>query len=351
MTGWEGIPFILTPFHRGKRRVYSESAVAVLREIAELRNSGKAFADIEAELAKRHPVRGEPEPETLPPGNQGKSLESAVNSPLPRQEEEFALIAKQQSDELGRIIGESFQSMAQRMEELERLSRRQSRMSILWLFLALFFLLSLIFSGVFYHRIYVDAQKEKTTLLQKQAENTAKITALREESISLIAGSKAFQSNITRLEMELKDQKTAFEKGIREAQKALADVKNAEIAAEKKRSGELLKEQESRLAAERNKALAVLREKEARLALEKEKFAAERLQFLRENEKLKLEKEKGLLELKKKQGAVPPAKVEIKEKTSPPPKTTATPATASGKEASAGKNETDRSSPQKTGIN
>ena len=36
---------------QGKRKVYPESALAVLREIALMRNAGKAFADIEAELA------------------------------------------------------------------------------------------------------------------------------------------------------------------------------------------------------------------------------------------------------------------------------------------------------------
>ncbi len=315
---------------QGKRRVYSGSAVAVLKEIAELRNAGKAFADIEAELSKRHPVRGEPEPETSPAEKTETGPDAAAVPPLPRREEEFALMAKQQSDELGKIIGESFQSMARRMEELEKLSRRQSRMSALWVGLTLVFLLCLVVGGLLYYRMYAETRKENAALLLKQSDDAVKIAALREESVSLVAGSRAFQSNIARLERELKDQKAAFDKGILEARKALEDVRNAEIAAERKRAGELLQSQESRFAAERDKSAAVIREREARIALEKEKFAAERLKLLHEIEKLKQEQEKKPSEPVK--GPAPvstpapavPVKAETKEKVSPPP--------ASGKE-------------------
>lgn len=52
---------------QGKRRVYTDSSLAVLKEISGLRNSGMSSVDIEAELAKRHPVRAEPElPEAAP---------------------------------------------------------------------------------------------------------------------------------------------------------------------------------------------------------------------------------------------------------------------------------------------
>lgn len=277
---------------QGKRRVYSDSAVAVLKEIAELRNAGKAFADIETELSRRHPVRGVPEPETPPADKTVDGSQGVAPQAVPKEGEEFSLIAKRQSDELGKIIGESFQSMARRMEELEKQSRRQSRMSALWLGMAVLFLLCLVLSGALYFRMYSEARQETAELLRRQSDDTAKIAALREESVLLVAGTRAFQGNIARLEKELKDQKTSFEKGISEARKVLEDARNAELAAEKKRSAELLQSQESRFAAEREKAAALIREQEARIALEKEKFAAERLALLREMEKLKQEQEK-----------------------------------------------------------
>lgn len=311
---------------QGKRRVYSDSAVAVLKEIAELRNAGKAFGDIEAELSRRHPVRGVPEPETSPVEKTvGGSHVSAPQS-VPKEGEEFSLIAKRQSDELGKIIGESFQSMARRMEELEKQSRRQTRMSALWLGMAVLFLLCLVLSGALYFRMYSEARQETAELLRRQSDDTVKIAALREESVLLVAGTRAFQGNIARLEKELKDQKTSFEKGISETRKVFEEARNAELAAERKRTGELLQSQESRFAAEREKAAALVREQEARIALEKEKFAAERLSLLREIEKLKQQEKKMSVPAKIPAPAVPPAapavtpvpaKVKAEEKAAP----------------------------------
>ena len=116
---------------QGKRRVYTDSSLAVLKEISELRNSGMSSVDIEAELAKRHPVRAEPEPsETVQassiPQKSGEKV-SHASQPVPqgtaKTENEFQLIAQRQSEELGKVIGETFQNMVLRMEELEHAGR------------------------------------------------------------------------------------------------------------------------------------------------------------------------------------------------------------------------------------
>ena len=44
---------------QGKRKIYLDSSVDVLREISALRNNGLSSFDIEEELAKRHPVHAE----------------------------------------------------------------------------------------------------------------------------------------------------------------------------------------------------------------------------------------------------------------------------------------------------
>ena len=117
---------------QGKRRVYTDSSLAVLKEISGLRNSGMSSVDIEAELAKRHPVRAEPElPEAAPsssvPQKDGEKVSHSsppvAQDPAAKKENEFQLIAQRQSEELGKVIGETFQNMALRMEELERLYR------------------------------------------------------------------------------------------------------------------------------------------------------------------------------------------------------------------------------------
>ena len=44
---------------QGKRKVYSERTLEVLKEVADLRNQGLSSFEIETELEKRHPVNGE----------------------------------------------------------------------------------------------------------------------------------------------------------------------------------------------------------------------------------------------------------------------------------------------------
>lgn len=303
---------------QGKRKVYPESAVSVLREIAEYRNSGKAFTEIETELSARHPIRAVPVPPVPEPAPaESKTSENPApmkeKTPEAQPNQEFAVIARQQSEEIGRLIGESFRNMDKRIQELEHISAAQRRMSFFWLSAFVLFLLFLI-AGGFMSWHYIDrARQENRFLQQRQVENTEKLTALKEQSVSLIAGSKAFQANIARLESELQEQKAGFEKSIREENRRLSELHLAK---------------EKALASERDQALAKVREQETRLALEKEKFAAERLKLLKELEQLKAtaaeqEKQKTSPEKPKMEKTeTAPAKPE-KIKPAEPPKTNA----------------------------
>ena len=116
----------------GRRRVYTEATLAVLREISELRNKGLAGPEIETELAKTHAVRPVAEDplfaamgEEMPKQNE---TEKSASAPVPVPADEFAMIAKQQSDELARAEGE--QSRTQGLARLRirlRASRRSDR--------------------------------------------------------------------------------------------------------------------------------------------------------------------------------------------------------------------------------
>lgn len=261
---------------QGKRKVYPESALNVLREVAALRNAGKAFAEIETELSSKHPIQAVPLPQ-----EESKSAEAKPETPsgeaVPDKEknsgnEGFALIARQQSEEIGRLIGESFRSMDQRIQELEALSSAQRRMSYVWIGICVLFLIFLAGGGYLALDFMKQAKAENQRLQNQQLENTAKLTALKEQSVNLIAGNQAFQANITRLESELKQQKKEFEQNIRNEQRRLT---------------ELHKAKEKSLLTERDKALVKIKEQETRLALEKEKFAAERLKLLKQLNDLK----------------------------------------------------------------
>jgi len=241
-----------------------------------MRNSGKSFTEIEKELSAKHPIHAVP----VPPQEEGKKAPAAegtagkavADNPQPNGNEGFAVIARQQSEEIGRLIGESFRNMDQRIQELEKLSAAQRRMSYFWL-AACFLFLILLVGGSFLAWHFLDkAKNENTRLMRQQTENTQTITALKEQSVSLIAGNKNYQANIAKLESELKQQKKEFDQNMK---------------AEKQRLSELHKAQERALLSERDQARIKVREQEARLSLEKENFAAERLKLLQEMESLK----------------------------------------------------------------
>ncbi|MBO4648398.1 MAG: MerR family transcriptional regulator [Lentisphaeria bacterium] len=289
---------------QGKRKVYPESALAVLREIAALRNSGKAFPEIETELSAKHPIRAVP----VPPQEEKPEAKPSA-APDPASEEKpgtgenssgFAVIARQQSEEIGRLIGESFRNMEQRIQGLEKLSAAQRRLSYLWLTACICFAVLLAATGYWAWIRMRVAGEENRQLRDQQVATAARLKSageenrqlrdqqvkLQEQSVSLIAGNRNFQANIARLQSELKQQKQEFDQNIR---------------AEKERLTELHRAQEKTLAAERDQARLQVREQETRLALEKEKFAAERLKLLNELEALKQQQESLKAELKAEQ--------------------------------------------------
>ena len=290
---------------QGKRKVYPESALTVLREIAALRNSGKSFPEIETELSAKHPIRAVPVP---PQEEKTEAKPSAAENPAPEAKPGtgennagFAVIARQQSEEIGRLIGESFRNMEQRIQGLEKLSAAQRRLSYLWLTACICFAVLLAATGYWAWIRMRAAGEENRRLRDQQVENTARLTKLQEQSVTLIAGNRDFQANIAKLQSELKQQKQEFDQNIR---------------AEKERLTELHRAQEKTLAAERDQARHEIKEQETRLALEKEKFAAERLKLLNELEALKKQQENLKAELKAEQAK---KKTPVKPKTPPAP--------------------------------
>ena len=266
---------------QGKRKVYPESALGVLREIASLRNSGKAFTDIETELSAKHPIRAVPVPPQEEPAEPKKSPEpqtgsTAKDGTQPSSGEGFALIARQQSEEIGKLIGESFRNMDDRIRELESISASQRRMSYFWLAACILFLLILAGGAYFAWDRLEIARAENRQLVRRQAESSEKISALKEQSVALIAGNESFKANIAKLESEMKEQKKAFENNLQQESKRLQELHQA---------------QEKALLSERDRALMRVREQEMKLALEKEKFTAERLKLLDQLEELKRQKE------------------------------------------------------------
>ena len=259
---------------QGKRRVYTDASLAVLREISALRTSGMSSADIETELAKRHPLRAEPA-ETPQPEQREQEGSPVLQEPA-AENTGYQLIAQKQSEEIGRMIGDAFQDMADRMKELEKLSRERARRTWIWIGISsgLFVLL---LAGIFFASRQLERAARANEAMRSETKAAGEqLAQLRLQSAELIAGSKDFKENIALLERELKGQKKAFEENIQTIRKEFEQAR---------------KEQEQRISEEQQKHAAALRMKDAELSMEKEKFAGERLKLLQEIERGKTEKE------------------------------------------------------------
>ena len=263
---------------QGKRKVYPESAMNVLREIAALRNAGKAFTEIETELAAKHPIRAVPvtEPEEKKTEEKQQPADRPAGDAAAKADNNFAIQPRERAEEIGRLIGDSFRNMDQRIQELEKLSRMQRRTSFFWMGICLLFVIILAGGSYLAWHFHELARKENLVLQRQQQENEGKMAVLREQSAALTAGNKAFQENIVQLKSDLARQKKEFEQNIQE---------------EKKRLTELHQAQKKSLLSERDQARMQVRQQELSLALEKEKFAAERLKMLREMDELKKQQE------------------------------------------------------------
>ena len=231
----------------GRRRVYTEATLAVLREISELRNKGLAGPEIETELAKTHAVRPVAEDplfaamgEEMPKQNE---TEKSASAPVPVPADEFAMIAKQQSDELGRMFAESFRDMADRMNSLERKANKAERK--VWLGYGFVFVLlaALIVLGVlfFQRQIRTDRENRAADVQQKEA-----IQAVNDKTVKLTGSAENMRKGISELKKGLDSQKKEFDRALRDnfAKEKKEQLQRMEqLAAEKNREIEQLKKQ------------------------------------------------------------------------------------------------------------
>lgn len=221
---------------QGRRRIYTDASVKVLREISALRNSGLSSFDIEAELAKRHPVRGEPEnashhdPHSEEGLGEGPSGAGASAGDGSRPNEDFALIAKRQSDEIGRMLGESFQSMARKIDEIERRNRQMDAKAMRWYAVSLI-LLALILAAGFVAILKIESFAAANNALKTELSGKdAKARELEEKVVSLAGGADELKRNIEALEMGLVKQRSDFERTVNENMLKAESSKEAEVA-------------------------------------------------------------------------------------------------------------------------
>lgn len=224
---------------QGRRKIYTDDSVAVLKEISALRNSGLSSYDIEAELSKRHPVRGEPQPHEepqpqTPPLGQRQNDESTQAPQSQGQGEEFALMAKRQTDEIARMIGESFQTMARRIEDIERNSAESNARATRWYLISFALLVLLLVAGAlsFVKMQRISSMRDeiaKADAMKGEQLQTLQKT-LQDNTVNLSRQSDELRRNVEALEKGLVEQRVDFDKALQQAKGEGEAARQAEIS-------------------------------------------------------------------------------------------------------------------------
>lgn len=257
---------------QGKRRIYSDSTLTVLKKIAELRGQGKSSFDIDSTLAKLYAVHPQPEPENVTEtavndgAGQGAS-DGEVTETLPQRVD----YQSEQAEELLR----QFRAMMEKIDRLEAAAAALppppepvKKRSEAWIWAPVILLL---IAGIAV--ISWFGYRELTNL---RSENAMREKALQEQQNALRQQMAENEKQAAAREQLLKDQ-AAQEKTVR-----LATEK--QLAAEK----QLYAEKAAKAQAEFQKQLA-----EQRLNAEKaaEKYAALQIALKAREEQIKTEKQ------------------------------------------------------------
>lgn len=187
---------------QGKRKVYTDSSVSVLKEISELRNKGLSSFDIEEELAKRHPVHGE-----VSDKNQQE-----VDGFEPEESDSTSLVLRKSMTEMGETIKNTLLEMNRRIQEIEKINEANASRANLWFAVVIILFFALIAAGVFFYlkieTSYTDNQKillENRTYLNNlktaQEQMEASRNAIREKDGEILK----LESGLEKQAKELKD--------------------------------------------------------------------------------------------------------------------------------------------------
>ena len=282
---------------QGKRRIYSGSALAVLKKVAELRAKGLSSFEIDAELAKVCAVHPQPEPDA--PESPAPALEPEGAAGRARTEtartdgaEAAALAARRDAGEL--LL--RFQAMMDKIDRLEAMTkalpasapekpesapvpaRGGARNALLW---TLFGFIVVLFAAAGWQMRTDMAKLESRT--ERQSEEIGKQLKinenLRQDVFVLDNTRRDFEDNVKRLEAEIAKEREARSRQAAAAEKMLSETK---AGMEKQRKSDAEQHQ-------------------TELQLQRERFEKERLDMVRKFEKQVLEAEKKALELEKRE--------------------------------------------------
>jgi len=181
---------------QGKRKVYTDSTVAVLREISELRNQGLSSFDIEEELAKRHPMRGEIAPE--PTATEGG-------------EPSLAPVLRSQITEMTDLLRNSLLDLQRRFVALEQEQRRAAARAWRWSAVtALLAILLVLLAALAAVKLQREIEARLASDRLRLQSDTA-IGQMEQELGRQLAREQQLESDLARFKQELADQQQQFQ--------------------------------------------------------------------------------------------------------------------------------------------
>ncbi len=276
---------------QGKRRLYSESALAVLGKIAELRGKGLSSTEIDGELAKLYAVHPQPE------------MTEQVTETLPQ----LTAVQKNESAELLR----QFQIILEKLDRLEQTEKAlppppppipapaKKGVGFPLLLLTFVFLAGLLAAVSLY------ARKEISTMQQESRRQTEEIRRQSSENaglkrdVYLLDKSRSdFEQNVKRLEAAIAQEKADQQEQIKRLEASQQEQLKRLEASQQKRLSDLeeLRRTEAELQKLKyEKEYQSLKQKLEEQLKNAEKLAAEKLRIAQE----KSAAEKKLNELQK----------------------------------------------------
>lgn len=288
----------ITSIPQGKRKVYPENTIEILKEIGELRSSGLSFQEIEKHLAKAHFVHPVPANEELPfPEEKGEEKEEENSCGKTGEEKEnpsettSLQVVPATKDDFAHLV-ENMAFLSSRLMEEEK-----KRSKVFHLAFVAFLLVFLAFSFVsfLFYKNFQTLAKNNQILEKKNEETSQRLLETEKNALSLQKANSDFRLNMAKLDKELIQQRKTFDSAIKRSLEANKEA----LKRERKWREKLLSEKEARLALEREKFTAARLEllkkldqekKHSRNLMQEKKILAEELQ--RNRKKLLLEKQK-----------------------------------------------------------
>ena len=238
---------------QGKRRIYSENTLSVLLRISQLRASGASSFQIESELAASYAVHPEtadetPSPKDAAAGKEEKKPDSMPLSESPAPEStadavtqpddgddetvspavsETALVRNPAGDPAV-LLGERFREMLEKMDTMEKRTRSSARRA--WFFFAFALLLTILLgaAGFFAHRLLRDMEREAS-------EKNAELARLTDHTTNLTAGTRSLREQLETLQKGLASQEKEFRAALQENRENYEKRREAELSAQKDR--------------------------------------------------------------------------------------------------------------------